>query len=111
MNVDYGLIGKRISFYRHRAGLTQEQLAEKCDLSVSHINRIENGRKKASLDVLISIADSLDTTMNNLLSGNQPNDTLDCYQDMADVFTDCTSTEKRLLVDIVYAIKGFLHES
>lgn len=49
MNADYGLIGKQISFYRHQVGLTQEQLAEACNLSVSYLNRIENGRKKASL--------------------------------------------------------------
>lgn len=59
MNADYGLIGKQISFYRHQVGLTQEQLAEACNLSVSYLNRIENGRKKASLDVLITIADTL----------------------------------------------------
>ena len=53
MNADYGLVGKQISFYRHQVGLTQEQLAEACNLSVSYLNRIENGRKKASLDVSI----------------------------------------------------------
>ena len=36
MNADYGLIGKQISFYRHQVGLTQEQLAEACNLSVSY---------------------------------------------------------------------------
>ena len=83
MNADYGLIGKQISFYRHQVGLTQEQLAEARNLSISYLNRIENGRKKASLDVLITIADTLGTTMDNLLSGNQQNDRLDCYDDMA----------------------------
>ena len=50
MNADYRLIGRQIAKYRHRVGLTQEQLAEACDLSVSHLNRIENGRKKARND-------------------------------------------------------------
>ena len=111
MNADYGLIGKQISFYRHQVGLTQEQLAEACNLSVSYLNRIENGRKKASLDVLITIADTLGTTMDNLLSGNQQNDRLDCYDDMASILTDCSSTERRILVGVVSAVKGVLHST
>lgn len=111
MNADYGLIGKQISFYRHQVGLTQEQLAEACNLSVSYLNRIENGHKKASLDVLITIADTLGTTMDNLLSGNQQNDRLDCYDDMASILTDCSSTERRILVGIVSAVKGVLHNT
>ena len=111
MNADYGLIGKQISFYRHQVGLTQEQLAEACNLSVSYLNRIENGRKKASLDVLITIADTLGTTMDNLLSGNQQNDRLDCYDDMASILTDCSSTERRILVGVVSAVKGVLHNT
>ena len=111
MNADYGLIGKQISFYRHQVGLTQEQLAETCNLSVSYLNRIENGRKKASLDVLITIADTLGTTMDNLLSGNQQNDRLDCYDDMASILTDCSSTERRILVGVASAVKGVLHST
>ena len=111
MNADYKLIGRQISMYRHRAGLTQEQLAEVCNLSVSYINRIENGHKKPSLDVLITIADNLGTTMNNLLSGNQQNDSLDCYEDLAVLLTDCTSTERRMLLGVATAVKGVLHNA
>ena len=111
MNADYKLIGRQISMYRHRAGLTQEQLAEVCNLSVSYINRIENGHKKPSLDVLFTIADTLGTTMNNLLSGNQQNDSLDCYEDLAVLLTDCTSTERRMLLGVVTAVKGVLHNA
>ena len=111
MNADYRLIGRQISMYRHRAGLTQEQLAEVCNLSVSYINRIENGHKKPSLDVLITIADTLGTTMNNLLSGNQQNDSLDCYEDLAVLLTDCTSTERRMLLGVATAVKGVLHNA
>lgn len=111
MNADYKLIGRQISVYRHRAGLTQEQLAEVCNLSVSYLNRIENGHKKPSLDVLITIADTLGTTINNLLSGNQQNDPLDCYEDIAELLTDCTSSERRLLLGVASAVKGVLHNA
>lgn len=109
MNADYRLIGRQIAKYRHRVGLTQEQLAEACDLSVSHLNRIENGRKKASLDVLITIADILGTTMNSLLTGNQQHDSQAYCEDVADILTDCSSTERILLVSVLSAVKGVLH--
>ncbi len=110
MNADYKIIGRQIAFYRHRAGLTQEQLAEKCNLSAAYVNRVENGHKKASLDVLITIADTLGTTMNNLLSGNQKNDHYDCYEEMNELFTSCSSRERRLMYEIILAIKKSLHD-
>ena len=36
--------------------------------------------------------------MDNLLSGNQQNDRLDCYDDMASILTDCSSTERAIQV-------------
>ena len=109
MNADYSLIGERISFYRHRAGLTQEQLAEKCNMSVYHLNRIEKGRKKPSLDVLMTIADSLGITLNCVISEDQHNEFQQCYEEMATIFTNCSSKERRLIVNVAAAIKRDLH--
>lgn len=47
MNADYVLIGRQVAWYRRRSHKTQEQLAEECNLSVSYLSRIENGRKKS----------------------------------------------------------------
>ena len=109
MIANYRLIGRQIALYRHRAGLTQEELAERCELSMSYINRVENGHKRASLDVLITIADILETTVDNLLSGNQPKNSRDCYDDMADLFSDCSCSERRLIYSVASAVKGVLH--
>ena len=40
---DKVFIGKQIRLHRRKLGMTQEQLAEKVDLSVQHISRIESG--------------------------------------------------------------------
>ncbi|MCQ2739058.1 MAG: helix-turn-helix transcriptional regulator [bacterium] len=40
---DKKFIAEKIKSYRKRLGLTQEELAEKAELSVQHISRIENG--------------------------------------------------------------------
>ena len=46
--------------FRNMRGMTQEQLAEKADLSVSYISQVETGIKLVSLQTLERIAASLD---------------------------------------------------
>jgi len=59
----YRVLGLRIAFYRKKAGLTQEQLAEEIGRSVSFVGQIEanNGAniKGVSLETLFKIADVL----------------------------------------------------
>lgn len=55
-------IGLKISYYRRRAGLTQEDLAERVGVSTSYIGMIEapGVNKSASLKTLYKIAVVLD---------------------------------------------------
>ena len=57
----YTSLGLNIAFYRKRAGLTQEQLAERAGISRSHLSAIEapNTIRPFSLEILFSIADAL----------------------------------------------------
>ena len=52
MELDYFKIGQRIRKYRKAYNLSQEQLADKVGISVSHASHIENGGTKLSLPVL-----------------------------------------------------------
>ena len=56
MNLNYVQIGNRIREARIAAKLSQATLAELADTSPQYISHIENGRKKASLSSLVSIA-------------------------------------------------------
>lgn len=49
-------IGKRIKQLRKSKGLTQEQLAEKCTVSVHHISGLERGLHSPSLAMLERMA-------------------------------------------------------
>jgi len=46
--------------YRMKHELTQQQLAERVGISFSRISRIESGRQKTNLDILLRIARVLD---------------------------------------------------
>lgn len=58
--LDFEAIGKRIGFYRKKKKLTQAELAEQLDVSVSFISKIERGKTHVSLIWLEKIADALD---------------------------------------------------
>ena len=58
----YRQIGLKIAYYRKLRGLTQEQLAEKLELSAAFIGHVEapNVNKAVSLDTLFDVAAALD---------------------------------------------------
>lgn len=56
----YRKLGLNISYYRKERGLSQMQLADKIDISRTHMSRIENSDCAVSLDVVFSIAGALD---------------------------------------------------
>ena len=59
MEINYKKLGKRIQSARKEAGLSQEQLAEAIGKSPSAVSTIETGKRGASLETLIRIANVL----------------------------------------------------
>jgi transcriptional regulator with XRE-family HTH domain len=62
-------LGRRIATLRKRKGLTQPQLAGRCDLWQGHIGKIERGEANVRLSTLVNLANRLDTTVERLLRG------------------------------------------
>lgn len=67
----YGLLGARIARLRKRAGLTQEDLAERAGIGASYIARIETGSRHCTLDVLGAIADALGLPLHRLVADDR----------------------------------------
>lgn len=65
----YLLIGKNIKKYRKIAGLSQQQLANKANLSYGFIRNLEAKKVKATISIenLQLIAETLNTDIINLL--------------------------------------------
>ena len=59
-------LGTRLQELRKQKGLTQEQLAEKLNMSLNFVGKIEVAFSKPSLDTLIEIAKVLNTTVSKL---------------------------------------------
>jgi len=56
----YKNLGLNISYYRKLRGISQEKLAEKVDISRTHMSRIETADCAVSLDVIFRLADALE---------------------------------------------------
>lgn len=65
--MDLTLLGNRIRVAREKKGITQEELAERVNISPSHISVIERGVKTVRIDTVVRIANELDVSADYLL--------------------------------------------
>ena len=69
-NLDDVLLGKRVKIARKEKRLTQEELANLCDCTPTHICNIENGKIGISLDLLFKISILLGKSMDYFVMDN-----------------------------------------
>ena len=102
--MDYYKIGQRIRKFRKANNLSQEQLAEKIGISVTHLSHIETGNTKLSLQVLVNIADCLSVQTDELLyDTNIKNSYL--KEEILDIISNCSTQDFYILRDIIKAAK------
>ena len=63
---NYKQLGLNIAYYRKAKGLSQIQLAEKINISRTHMSRIETADCAVSLDVIFNICNALKIKPNKL---------------------------------------------
>lgn len=66
--------GKRIQQLRKTKGLTQEELAIKLNISDRHLRNIERGEEAPSIDLLVEIMETFNTTLDYLIVGKTPSE-------------------------------------
>lgn len=62
----YKIIGANVKAYRKKAGLIQQELADKCFVDRSKISDIENGKEDFMFSTLLSIATGLSIDVKKL---------------------------------------------
>jgi len=103
--VDYYIIGQQIRKIRKAHGLSQEELAERINISTTHMSHIETGNTKLSLPVFVDIADALEVRLDDLLMNRQTATTDTALQEIVAVLDSCTAQEARVIADIAKAAK------
>ena len=111
MELDYRAIGIRIKVARIKAGMTQERLAELADLSTTHMSNIEKGSAKISLPTMVSIANILGVTLDDLMCDSVAKAKVQFVDEVADIFSDCNEFELRILSDSARSLKDALRRN
>lgn len=108
--LDYNDIGTRIKERRLRQKLTQEQLAEKANFSMTHMSHIETGNTKLSLPALHKISWALKAPMDALACDSTVLAKETFESDLLYHTKDCNETELRIIVDMIIAAKSSLRK-
>lgn len=108
MELDYKAIGKRIKIARIKADLTQERLAEMVEISPTHMSNIETGTTRVSLTAIVSLANALSVTVDDLLCDSVVKSKVQFEKDIAGILADCDEYEIRIVKDMAQALKETL---
>ena len=111
MELDYRAIGVRIRRFRKTQGLTQQTLAELSQQEPSNISHIERGVTKLSLPTIVSIANALGVTVNDLLCDSLTEDKASYEREAADILADCSHQELRIITGTMRALKENLRKA
>ena len=104
MAVDYTIIGERLKKARKEKGMTQEELAEKLDISIAFLSRVERGNSKINLKRLTQVCEILGIPEGEILTGvsNKSQNYLDA--EFAELLKNCSAEKQKLIYDIAKVI-------
>lgn len=106
--MDYYAIGQRIRKVRKAQGLSQEQLAERVQISVTHMSHIETGNTKLSLQVLVDLAMTLGVRTDTLLFDDPSGIKNIANDEIQAILETCSPAQARFLADLMAAAKRSL---
>lgn len=102
MKIDYIDLGVRIRKRREELKMSQAELASLTGLSTQHVSNVENARSKVGLEKLITIANVLDCSADELLCGSLKAGSRAVYNDeIAAIIEDFSDAEIRVLPEFL----------
>ncbi len=103
-------VGQRIAKARRDKGYSQAVLAEKANISISHLSNIERGRKSLSAEVLFKIAEALQTSVDSLLFTDIPQVHKEVERQIDVNLNSCTAREKEFILKTIKDLGAFIAE-
>ena len=88
-------IGEKLRRLRIQRNLTQEEMAEALNISLEHLSKMERGKRKPSIDLIIAMACYFHVSTDYLLMGKDP-DMVDSRTKLLDVVIQLTEIAKSL---------------
>ena len=104
MALDYTIIGERLKKARTDKKLTQEKLAEKLDVSIAFLSRIERGNSHISLKRLSQVCDILGVSEGYILNGASTESKNYLTDDLSLLLKGCSSEKQKLIYKVARVI-------
>lgn len=101
-------VGSRIKQARKKAHLSQVQLAEKLNISVSHMSDIETGSTNFSIEIFMRITEVLQVSADHLLRTDIPQVAAINNREVDSILKGCTPDEIDSLLKMLREMKDAL---
>lgn len=101
MAVDYKDMGARIRKKREGRKMSQAELASKAELSTQHISNVENAKSKVGLETLVTIANILDCSLDELVCGSMKKSKTVYQSEIAEMLEDFSDVELRVFPEFI----------
>jgi transcriptional regulator with XRE-family HTH domain len=97
-------LGARLKEIRKARGLTQEELAEKVDLSPQYLSRLEGGHQSPSIETVATLAEALDLELFELFDMGHQGTVKEVRERLRKVIQESSEEELRLGLKLLQAL-------
>ena len=104
MALDYTIIGQRLKKARIDKKMTQDNLAEKLDVSIAFLSRIERGNSHINLKRLSQVCDILGVTEGYILNGTSSNSSNYLSSEFSEILNQVSPEKQKLIYKIAKVI-------
>ena len=104
MALDYNIIGERLKEARVNKKYTQENLAEKLDVSVAFLSKIERGKSHINLKRLNQLCGLLDVSEGYLLNGASSSSENYLDKEFTDLIKSVSPEKQKLIYNVAKTI-------
>ena len=104
MALDFSVIGSRLKKARKAKGMTQEELAEKLDVSIAFLSRIERGSSNINLKRLNEVCEILGVTEGEILNGVSSKSGAYLDKEFSELLKNCPNSKRKLIYDVAKVI-------
>ena len=107
--MDQKKIGSFLKELRKEKGITQEEFAEKLNVSGRTVSRWETGANMPDISLLVEIAEFFDVSIPEIINGERKSETMnEEVKEVADKLSDYANAEKETIIKNIriYSIMG-----
>lgn len=98
-------MGERMKQQRKLLHMTQEQIAEKLNVSVKHYGGVERGNAGLSIENLIIVSDILGIDLNYLIRGEEPIENIPSR--MKEIYLNSPPDKRQHIMELLEVVNKF----